>query len=202
MMSRFNQFYQTLTESGIPPIFRAPTPDELTDRRERWEKVQVDEWMKEFNKRDDKRLVNGRWDVDGSVDISEMNFSKLPVKFGKVGGYFDCGRCTSLTSLDGAPTNVGYDFSCFRCISLTSLDGAPTNVGTSFSCCGCTSLTSLDGAPTNVGSWFSCEGCTSLMSLEGAPTSVDRNFYCHGCGKKFTVDEVRVYSKVKVNIHV
>ena len=179
-MSSFNHIYQSLMEGNIPSIFKAPTPDELTDRRERWEKVKLDEWMKGFNKRDDKRLVNGRWDVDGDVNISEMNFSKLPVKFGKVGGYFDCGRCTSLTSLDGAPTNVGYDFSC----------------------CGCTSLTSLDGAPTNVGSWFSCEGCTSLMSLEGAPTSVDRNFYCHGCGKKFTVDEVRVYSKVKVNIHV
>jgi len=180
-MSSFNHIYQSLIEGNIPSIFKSPIPDELTDRRKRWKKIQVDEWMKGFNKRDDKRLVNGRWDVDGDVNISEMNFSKLPVKFGKVGGYFDCGRCTSLTSLEGAPTYVGVFFDCYGCTSLTSLEGSPTSVV--------------------VGN-FSCGGCTSLTSLEGAPTSVGGEFCCYGCGKKFTVDDVKLYSKVKETIHV
>ena len=42
---------------------------------------------------------------------------------------------------------IKNDFSCSDCTSLTSLEGAPKEVGKDFYCSGCTSLTSLEGAP-------------------------------------------------------
>ena len=101
---------------------------------------------------------------------------KLPFKFGRVDGDFDCYKCTSLTSLEGAPQEVGGNFSCSDCPSLKSLKGAPQEVGENFSCSNCTSLTSLEGAPQKVGGDFYCNYCTSLTSLEGVPKKIGGKF--------------------------
>ena len=69
---------------------------------------------------------------------------------------FSCSNCNSLTSLEGAPQEVGRDFFCSNCTSLTSLNGAPQKVGGDFSCSYCTSLTSLEGAPKEIGGDFNC----------------------------------------------
>ena len=98
--------------------------------------------------------------TDGNVINSKSNITirdtdlvdgKLPFKFGRVDGYFDCDGCTSLTSLEGAPQKVGRDFYCSNCTSLTSLEGSPQEVGGDFDCRMCTSLTSLEGAPKKIG---------------------------------------------------
>ena len=94
---------------------------------------------------------------------------KLPFKFGRVDKDFDCIECTSLTSLEGSPQEVGGTFSCYKCTSLKSLEGAPQKVGRNFSCSDCPSLTSLKGSPQEVGRNFYCRNCPSLKSLEGAP---------------------------------
>ena len=69
---------------------------------------------------------------------------------------FNCSNCNSLTSLKGAPKEVGGDFYCYYCTSLTSLEGAPQKVGENFVCSNCKSLTSLEGAPQKVGGDFNC----------------------------------------------
>ena len=104
-----------------------------------------------------------------SIVISDTDLinGKLPFKFGRVDKNFICMKCTSLTSLEGAPQKVGGDFDCRMCTSLASLEGSPQEVGGTFSCMNCTSLTSLEGAPQKVGRRFSCTDCTSLTSLEG-----------------------------------
>ena len=98
--------------------------------------------------------------TDGNVINSKSNIiirdtdlinGKLPFKFGRVDGYFDCDGCTSLTSLEGAPQKVGGHFDCSKCTSLTSLEGVPQEVGRNFSCSDCPSLTSLEGAPKKIG---------------------------------------------------
>ena len=98
--------------------------------------------------------------TDGNVINSKSNITirdtdlingKLPFKFGRVDGYFDCDGCTSLTSLKGAPQTVGGHFDCSKCTSLTSLEGAPQEVGDDFYCRECTSLKSLEGSPQEVG---------------------------------------------------
>ena len=128
--------------------------------------------------------------TDGNVINSKSNITildtdlingKLPFKFGRVDGYFDCDGCFSLTSLEGAPQEVGGDFYCSNCTSLTSLEGSPQEVGIDFSCYGCTSLTSLKGVPQKVGGDFCCSECSSLTTLEGAPQKVGRDFICSYC---------------------
>lgn len=146
---------------------------------------------------------DGRVDVNGDVDLSQKFFSELPIKFGRVTGFFSvqfckdlislegapesvgdwffCAGCNKLTSLEGAPTSVGGNFSCSGCINLISLKGAPQKVGGYFSCASCIKLNSLKETPTEVGGMFTCSGCTKLTSLEGAPTKVDGSFNCHIC---------------------
>ena len=75
----------------------------------------------------DGNVINSK----GSIFIRNTDLinGKLPFKFGRVDGDFDCSECTSLTSLDGAPQKVGGDFRCSDCPSLKSLEGAPQEVG-------------------------------------------------------------------------
>ena len=76
--------------------------------------------------------------TDGNVINSKSNITirdtdlvdgKLPFKFGRVDKDFICSKCTSLTSLEGSPQEVGGDFDCRMCTSLTSLEGAPKKIG-------------------------------------------------------------------------
>ena len=119
---------------------------------------------------------DGSIDVDGDVDLGDKNLSKLPLKFGKVSGYFDC-RDNQLTSLKGAPSYVRGHFYCFY-NQLTSLEGAPNHVGGDFYCSH-NKLSSLEGAPSHVGRNFNCK-YNQLTSLEFAPSHVGGDFDCFG----------------------
>jgi len=48
--------------------------------------------------------------LDGNVNISNKALTKIPIQFGYVGG-FSC-KNNNLTSLQGAPREVGGDFYC------------------------------------------------------------------------------------------
>ena len=92
----------------------------------------------------------------------------------EVGGDFNC-SWNKLTSLAGTPQDVGGDFYC-RDNKLTSLAGAPQEVGGKFSC-QYNELTSLEGAPQEVGGKFDCRD-NQLTSLVGAPQEVGEDFGC------------------------
>ena len=96
---------------------------------------------------------------------------------------FDCGFCSNIASLEGAPEKVENDFNCQHCANLASLEGAPKYIGRDFSCNHCTSLTSLEEAPKKVGGEFDCSYCKSLTSLKGAPEEVGDDFVCSHCPK-------------------
>jgi len=70
--------------------------------------------------------------VTGSVHLNSIDLTKLPIKFGTVGGDFWCFE-NKLTSLKGAPNEVGRDFYCSY-NNLTSLEDAPEIVGRVFDC--------------------------------------------------------------------
>lgn len=89
--------------------------------------------------------ADGTVDVAGDVHLSFYNFTKLPVKFGKVTGFFECSSCKKLTSLEGAPTHVGGYFDISYCPLLTSLEHCPSYIGKSVTFKGCFSITSLEG---------------------------------------------------------
>ena len=144
-----------------------------------------------------------RYDYDGDLDRDELNAFFIAedkdgfiINFGKITGDFNCSgigltslkgapqevggsfNCSwnKLTSLKGAPKTVGGNFYCSR-NKLTSLEGAPQKVGRDFSCT-YNQLISLKGAPTEVGGWFDCHN-NRLSSLKGAPKKVVWNFICY-----------------------
>ena len=119
-------------------------------------------------------LKDGLVDVDGDVVITYKSLTRLPLLFGRVTGHFNF-YDNNLTTLEGAPTEVGGEFSCYG-NNLTTLEGAPTEVPGSFYC-GTNKFTTLKGAPKKVDGDFSCS-YNNLTTLEGAPTEVDGNFVC------------------------
>jgi hypothetical protein len=131
------------------------------------------------------RYTKGTWSYNpatGLVDVEGdfkcyikhlMDFKG--VRFGKVSGDFNC-HTNRLTSLEGAPQEVGGNFSCST-NNLTSLAGAPQEVGGDFNCEN-NPLTSLEGAPQKVGEDFVCSW-NNLTSLAGAPQKVGGYFRCY-----------------------
>jgi hypothetical protein len=104
--------------------------------------------------------VDGTVDVNGDVSLSgwhpaniKEKLTKIPLKFGKVTGYFSCSS-NDLTSLEGSPTHVGDYFNC-SANKLTSLEGGPREVGGAFYCQD-NNLVTLDGAPKEIGGYFNC----------------------------------------------
>ena len=155
----------------------------------------------------DKPNKDGKFEVsvNGNVEVknkSITSFNNGLFIWTNIKGNFICSDCTSLTSLEGAPKEVGGSFYCDNCTSLTSLKGTPKEVGEVFCCEYCNSLTSLEGAPEKVDDDFYCSNCKSLTSLEGAPKEVDGNFCCSFCGSKFTQEDVKKVSNVKGRIIV
>ncbi len=120
--------------------------------------------------------VTGLVDVEGDFDGSKEKLENMHgIKFGKVSGYFYCEK-NRLTSLKGAPQEVGGNFNCSDNV-LKSLVGAPQKVGGSFLCVS-NNLISLAGSPQKVGGTFNCT-YNDLTSLEGAPQEVGEDFVCN-----------------------
>ena len=113
--------------------------------------------------------------IKRNFDCSDLGLTSLKGAPTEVGGDFKCSN-NILTSLKGAPQEVGGDFDC-HWNRLTSLKGAPREVGGSFNCSE-TKLTSLEGAPQKVGGDFDCFD-NALTSLEGAPKEVGESFNCY-----------------------
>ena len=101
----------------------------------------------------DYDICDGVVHVVGNADLSDFGLTSIPVQFGYVSGYFDCGG-NNLVSLAGCPSEVGGGFSCSG-NQLTSLEGCPKEVRGIFYC-SYNNLTSLIGCPSDVGEHFDC----------------------------------------------
>ncbi len=137
------------------------------------------------------KFTKGKWslnektglvDIEGNFNCSGITLNKgsrkklkdfSGVRFGVVTGDFGC-SFNELTSLEGAPQEVGRNFNC-EGNELTSIKGAPQEVGGHFLCSD-NKITSLEGAPKKVDGFY-CSG-NKLTSLEGAPRVVKGNFCC------------------------
>ena len=74
---------------------------------------------------------NGLVDVDGDVYCENQKLENMKgVSFGRVRGNFSCSY-NEITSLGGAPQEVGGDFYCSG-NELISLEGAPQKIGGNF----------------------------------------------------------------------
>ena len=120
--------------------------------------------------------------VEGSVDLSKMSFTKLPVKFKKVTGRFYI-QNTPLTTLEGCPDEVGEMFNCAT-TQITSLEGGPKLIGTSkkdntncYYASHCKNLTSLKGIAENV-EYLNIGFCANLKKMDYLPKEVRRITAC------------------------
>ena len=117
-------------------------------------KEDIDSICKKFGIRNYTINEDSTVDVDWDVNLYDKGLTKIPLKFGKVSGYFSCGD-NQLKSLEGSPLSVGGHFNC------------------SFN-----QLKSLSGAPLSVGGYFSCS-YNQLNSLSGISGRISGGIYCH-----------------------
>ena len=167
-MNKFKEQLKIIEEALLKPM-----SDERIKELDAEElKIKVDEIKKKSTLNAD-----GSYDVEGTVDLSELHLTKLPMKFGKINGNFYC-FANNLTTLDGAPTEVKLDFYCSY-----------------------NNLTTLKGCPIYVGGKFSCKN-NKLTSLEGAPKTVIGDFLCFENKIEFTKKDVRMICNVNGGIYV
>jgi hypothetical protein len=119
--------------------------------------------------------ADGSIDVNGNVYLDRNGLAKLPLKFGRVTGNFNC-YDNQLTTLEGSPREVGGYFYCYD-NKLTTLEGGPREVGGDFNC-SYNQLTTLEGSPGEVGGSFYCHD-NQLTTLEGGPREVGGAFNCY-----------------------
>jgi hypothetical protein len=98
---------------------------------------------------------DGLVDVTGSVVMYVEDLTEIPIKFGKVTGFFDLTR-NYLTTLKGSPHTVGTSFHCANNAVLTSLEFCPLRVGDNFNC-SWNKIREFTG-PKYIGGNFICTG--------------------------------------------
>ena len=179
-------------------LFESVVPFKLTKRQENFLNRNLGNSAKKYSRPGAWTLnpQTGLVDVDGDFYCLEKKLKDFKgIRFGRVSGNFNCGQ-NELTSLEGAPLQVGGNFTCsfnpigslvgapqevggyFACIknNLSSLEGAPQKVGDGFDC-QVNNLTSLIGGPQEVGGAYDCNR-NPLTSLEGAPLKLKGRFFC------------------------
>ena len=174
----FDDYNDTIEEDELLEV----VPD-LHDLIEKAYKKWEDKYKENIFSKLKLNSQTSRYDYDGYLDKDILNAffisedkDGFTINFGKITGEFNCSEL-GLTSLKGAPTEVGGWFDCSY-NQLTSLEGAPQEVGGRFDCSR-NQLISLKGAPTEVGGSFDCHN-NQLTSLKGAPQTVKNSFYCNG----------------------
>ena len=97
----------------------------------------------------DVNPLTGDVDVQGDVSFKGLPDSqgRFPVQFGRVTGTFSCVN-KGLTTLQGAPHEVGANFECSY-NKLTDLQGGPLHVGGDLYCYN-NPLTTLNGMPETI----------------------------------------------------
>ena len=109
----------------------------------------VEEWIKDNYTITGKLTISDDFVVNctGGVTVDNKSIDSLTnglFRWGKVDGFFDCGDCKNLTSLKGAPEEVGGSFWCNHCGRLETLEGAPEKTGFDLNWYGCKKLKITD----------------------------------------------------------
>ncbi len=140
---------------------------------------------------------DGTMNVVGDINLSHMDLTVLPVRFGRIEGNFKCAY-NKLTTLDGTPKEVTGTFNVsFN--QIRSLVDGPETVGGNYMCNG-NKLTSLKGAPKEVKN-FLCQ-YNNLTTLKFSPEIVKGDFNCEHNNVKFTKEDVEKVSDVTGAIYV
>jgi hypothetical protein len=130
---------------------------------ENFNQYEIDDICEKYNIKNYTINPDGSIDVDGNVELSYRNLTKLPIKFNKITGHFNL-FSNNLNNLEGCPNYVGGEFDC-RYNKLTNLIESPNYVGGKFNC-SFNQLTNLEGCPNHIGECFNFSS-NQLTSLDG-----------------------------------
>ena len=119
-------------------------------------------------------LTPNGYDVEGSIDLSNLNLTKIPFKFHKISRNFDCDN-NKLTTLENSPIYVQGNFNCSLNL-LTSLKYSPKIIGDSFFCSH-NNLTTMEYCPTHIEKNLYCSH-NKLTTLKGCPEKISRTVGC------------------------
>lgn len=137
-------------------------------------KIEIIKLCKEYNIT--KYTINDDYsiDVDGPVDLSSKELTKIPIKFNKVTGFFSCVG-NMLVNLENAPRRVERNFMCQHQYngSFISLKGAPEYVGFRFDFNDNENLKDFTDFPTYVGATIDAKS-TGLYSFDCIPESTTK----------------------------
>ena len=115
----------------------------------------IDEICRKYNIIDYTVNPDGTIDVDDDyVNLCNKKLTKLPLKFNKVNGWFDCSR-NKLTSLEGSPVEVNSNFNCHH-NRLTSFEYAPKIIRGGF-ICSYNNIKSFEYFPSFIRDYFWCD---------------------------------------------
>ena len=120
---------------------------------ENFDQSEIDKICKKYNFQNYTINPDGSIDVDDNVWLGKEKLTKLPLKFNRVTGSFNCIN-NQLTTLDGAPKEVGGDFICYG-NKLTDLKGGPKYIDGDYDC-SYNYLTTLDGVAEYGVNEFEC----------------------------------------------
>jgi hypothetical protein len=112
-------------------------------------------------------------DVFGDVNLSLKNLVKIPVKFRKVSGYFDC-SANKLTNLVNAPDEILNYFDC-TVNNIYTLIGGPRYVEGGYYCMD-NKLEDLVGYPKYCLTVFDASR-NELKTLKGTPETIKARFF-------------------------
>lgn len=88
-------------------------------------------------------------------------------RWGHINGSFTC-TYRNITTLEGAPKEVGRDFDCSRCKKLKSLEYSPKKIGGRFDISLCIKLNTIQ-SDTEEANILICSSLDKLNNLKGLP---------------------------------
>ena len=92
----------------------------------------IEQICKQYYIKDYTINPDGTIDVDRSVDLENKKLTKLPLKFNKINGIFNCSS-NKFKSLEGSPVEINGNFYCYN-NNLTSFEYAPKIIRGIFNC--------------------------------------------------------------------
>ena len=128
----------------------------------------IDQICKKYGIKNYTINTDGSIDVNDDVILNNKLLTKLPIKFNKINGYFDCSY-NKFNKINGY-----FDCSYNK---FKSLEGSPIEVNGSF-WCNNNELTSFEFSPKIIRRDFNCE-CNNIKTLEYFPSFIKNYFYCY-----------------------
>ena len=117
----------------------------------------IDKICKQYNIENYTINPDGTIDVNGEVggvNLDYLRLKKLPLKFNKVNGWFDCGN-NELITLEGSPIEVNGSFWC-NFNRLTSFEFAPKIIRGGFDCEN-NNIKTFEHFPSYIKYYFCCD---------------------------------------------